>query len=469
MVQLPHDAPSPRLCIVEKVSPDQEYGYNLHAERGRGQFVGMVDKGSPADLGGLRMGDRIFAVNGHSITGESHKKVVERIKENSTRCEMLVISEEGAQWYQERGIEINMSLPNIERVSRGGSVNAANGSPPPAAGWYAPSTKVADPVFVAPPPPHEEPVMSKPRARLCKLEKTSQSEEFGFNLHAEKGRGHFIGIVDQGGIGDRAGLRQGQRIVGVNGVLVYPNTPHKEVVAHIKRSPLRTTLLVASEEVDRWYKEHNAEFSFDYIEDHEGQSSQQHQQISPHSNQNADDHIGDIEVEEVHEQPAVAPDVVVEPRAAHVEPEPVAEPQGDLLEAVFSALPSLAQADATAEHAEVLVKSEELPPHCVVVRHFSRTNSTHSHESAVDVQKQPYVPTYQSKRQEAPQVSPPSNGSSINGYQTSSDSVSPVADKFDIFGLSAQEARERLRQNKKNIHRGFDMSLEEKYRLVSNM
>ncbi|VDM67984.1 unnamed protein product [Strongylus vulgaris] len=59
------------------------------------------------------------------------------------------------------------------------------------------------------------------------LSKSSQSEEFGFNLHAEKGRGHFIGTVDQGGIGDRAGLRMGQRIVGVNGVLVYPNTPHK--------------------------------------------------------------------------------------------------------------------------------------------------------------------------------------------------------------------------------------------------
>ncbi|VDM71259.1 unnamed protein product [Strongylus vulgaris] len=47
--------------------------------------------------------------------------------------------------------------------------------------------------------------------------------------------------------------------------------------------------------------------------------------------------------------------------------------------------------------------------------------------------------------------------------------ISPRNDKFDIFGLSAQEARERLRQNKKNIHRGFDMSLEEKYRLVSNI
>ncbi|EPB74571.1 PDZ/DHR/GLGF domain protein, partial [Ancylostoma ceylanicum] len=139
--------------------------------------------------------------------------------------------------------------------------------------------QTADPVFVAPPPPHEEPAMNKPRARLCKLEKSSQSEEFGFNLHAEKGRGHFIGTVDQGGIGDRAGLRMGQRIVGVNGVLVYPNTPHKEVVAQIKRSPLRTTLLVASEEVDRWYKDNGAEYSFDYVEE---ETSSTHNQISPH-------------------------------------------------------------------------------------------------------------------------------------------------------------------------------------------
>ncbi|VDM77796.1 unnamed protein product [Strongylus vulgaris] len=116
MVHLPEDAPSPRLCLVEKLSPEQEYGYNLHAEKGRGQYVGMVDK------------------------------VVERIKENALRCEMLVISEEGARWYQEHGIEINLQLPNIQKVggqtSRRGT--QANGSPPPAAGWYAPSNKVGD-------------------------------------------------------------------------------------------------------------------------------------------------------------------------------------------------------------------------------------------------------------------------------------------------------------------------------------
>ncbi|KJH47935.1 PDZ/DHR/GLGF domain protein [Dictyocaulus viviparus] len=129
---------------MEKSSPDQEYGYNLHAEKGRGQFVGMVDRGSPAELGGLRTGDRIFAVNGHSIIGESHKKVVERIKENAVRCEMLVISEEDAQWYNERGIEINMHLSNIKRISGMSGLNTTtNNSPPPAAAWYAPNAKIA--------------------------------------------------------------------------------------------------------------------------------------------------------------------------------------------------------------------------------------------------------------------------------------------------------------------------------------
>lgn len=32
-------------------------------------------QGSPAEHAGLRMGDRIFAVNGVSIQGETHKKV----------------------------------------------------------------------------------------------------------------------------------------------------------------------------------------------------------------------------------------------------------------------------------------------------------------------------------------------------------------------------------------------------------
>ncbi|MFH4983281.1 hypothetical protein AB6A40_009990 [Gnathostoma spinigerum] len=76
MGSIPKDAPSPRLCLMVKTSPSQEYGYNLHAERGKAQFIGTVDAGSIAERAGIEPGDRIFAVNGKSIIGENHKKVL---------------------------------------------------------------------------------------------------------------------------------------------------------------------------------------------------------------------------------------------------------------------------------------------------------------------------------------------------------------------------------------------------------
>uniref|UniRef100_A0A914NAS8 PDZ domain-containing protein n=1 Tax=Meloidogyne incognita TaxID=6306 RepID=A0A914NAS8_MELIC len=104
-----------------------------------------------------------------------------------------------------------------------------------------------------------------PKPRLCLLIKGSPSQEFGFSLHAE-GNGHFIGAVDSDGIAERAGLVTGQRIVGVNGHLVYPNTSHMDIVQIIQREPLRTELLVASEQVDRFYKEYGLAFSYDYVQ-----------------------------------------------------------------------------------------------------------------------------------------------------------------------------------------------------------
>ncbi|OZC04861.1 PDZ/DHR/GLGF domain protein [Onchocerca flexuosa] len=107
---------------------------------------------------------------------------------------------------------------------------------------------------------------SVPKPRLCRLRKRDPTEEFGFNLHAEKNRGHFVGAVDKNGIGERAGLQMGQRIVGVNGQLIYPSTAHKEVVSLIKKNPLRTELLVASEEIDQWYTENHMEYSFGRVD-----------------------------------------------------------------------------------------------------------------------------------------------------------------------------------------------------------
>ncbi|CAG9796016.1 unnamed protein product [Diatraea saccharalis] len=86
-------ATEPRLCHVRK-SPDFDgYGFNLHAEKGKpGQYIGKVDEGSPAETAGLKRGDRILEVNGHSIAGETHKQVVARIKERPDDAELLVVA-----------------------------------------------------------------------------------------------------------------------------------------------------------------------------------------------------------------------------------------------------------------------------------------------------------------------------------------------------------------------------------------
>ena len=53
------DPPQPRLCQIAKVENFDGYGFNLHAEKNKpGQFVGKIDAGSPAEVAGLKEGDR---------------------------------------------------------------------------------------------------------------------------------------------------------------------------------------------------------------------------------------------------------------------------------------------------------------------------------------------------------------------------------------------------------------------------
>lgn len=555
-MQLPPDAPSPRLCIIEKSSVDQEYGYNLHAEKGKDQFVGTVDKGSVADKAGLRMGDRIFAVNGVSIQGESHRKVVERIKQDPLRCELLVLEEAGVEWYKEHNISISPTLPNIITISKdhplkNNNVGESSGSPPPNT-WYAPSQNSKDPVFVAPPPPDTNTSSStmnsslRPKPTLARLEKKSVTDEFGFNLHAEKNKGHFIGAVDANGIGDRAGLKMGQRIVGVNHVLVNPSTPHKEVIGLIKKNPLTTVLLVASEEVDNWYKQHNESYSFEVVE--EGSKSR-NASVTGHTHESrrgssssvlaipsitrsraptAED-IASAVVSQIR-----VPDEIVETRPLSAVPEeedrstshldyrsPSPTPASnsdDLMSQVFGALDSKL---ATELSTEVEYKSMdhfvshhyEEPPMIEEYHHTRKVSSPQPEERheighlyAVPPVEEPiqysnhsndldlnhilaHVPVHdssvlhhersvdvQSSPEETPIMTPePTFRSTVhhessigNGAMKMNNSYSHEA-PLDIFQLSAKEARERLRQNKRRDLRGMEMSLEEKHRIVSSM
>lgn len=92
--------------------------------------------------------------------------------------------------------------------------------------------------------------MSHPKARLCHIQKWDHFDGYGFNLHAEKGKpGQYIGKVDEGSPAEAAGLRQGDRILEVNGESIA-NKTHKQVVELIKAETGETKLLVIDPEED---------------------------------------------------------------------------------------------------------------------------------------------------------------------------------------------------------------------------
>lgn len=94
-------------------------------------------------------------------------------------------------------------------------------------------------------------------ARLCHIVKWQHFDGYGFNLHAEKGKpGQMIGKVDDGSPAEAAGLKEGDRIVEVNGVNIA-NENHKQVVQRIKAVEDETKLLVVDAEADKYFKANN--------------------------------------------------------------------------------------------------------------------------------------------------------------------------------------------------------------------
>ncbi|XP_037543530.1 PDZ domain containing 3b [Nematolebias whitei] len=85
--------------------------------------------------------------------------------------------------------------------------------------------------------------VSTPRPRLCVL-KREDGEAFGFNLRVERDcNGHVIRNVVSGGIAERSGLRDGDRLLEVNNCYI-DDVPHPEVSRKIKLSGHQLCLLV---------------------------------------------------------------------------------------------------------------------------------------------------------------------------------------------------------------------------------
>lgn len=211
----------PRLCHIRKWPDFQGYGFNLHSEKDRqGQYIGLVDPGSPSEDADLRKGDRIIEVNGDNIEEVAHANVIQKIKAGGDETILLVVDIETDEYYKNNGIKITSSLPEVVRNE----------------------TK-----------PRETPAMTY-IPRLCHLVKWHDFNGYGFNLHAEKERGaQFIGKIDDNSPALAAGLREHDRIIEVNGVNIE-NETHQQVIARIKAGGDETKLLVVDKDADNHYK-----------------------------------------------------------------------------------------------------------------------------------------------------------------------------------------------------------------------
>lgn len=228
----------PRNCRITKWPDFQGYGFNLHAERDRvGQFIGKIDDDSPAEAAGLKEGDRIIEVNGANIENETHQQVIQRIKAGGETTTLMVLDREADDFYKAKGMTISSQMSIVRQLAnptRGGAVS--NGVPPPAEDQ-----------------PQEE-LSSQFYPRLCHIKKWPDFQGYGFNLHAEKDRkGQFIGQIDADSPAEAGGLKDGDRIIEVNGSNIEDDT-HQQVIQKIKAGGDETRMLVLDRPADDYFK-----------------------------------------------------------------------------------------------------------------------------------------------------------------------------------------------------------------------
>ena len=106
--------PPPRLCCVRKGQNGGGFGFHLTSQRGRpGQFISSVEQDSPAECGGLLVGDRVVEVNGVNVGLENHKQVVARIKAVEDSTKLLVVDKDCDEYHKLHEIIVTSSLPHV--------------------------------------------------------------------------------------------------------------------------------------------------------------------------------------------------------------------------------------------------------------------------------------------------------------------------------------------------------------------
>lgn len=208
----------PRFCHL--VKGEQGYGFFLRGDEDGIHVLDRIEEGGPAEKAGVKNGDLVIEINGENVESCDHDKAVEKIRSHSDHVDFLVVDEASKSYFKSKGIVISAALLSAEKKE-----------------------EVAEPAEVAPEP------------RFCRLVKDySQSFEFHLNSEPKSERpGQYIRRVTEGGIAAVAGLKNGDRVICINGENIEEKS-HEDVVSMIRGSGNEVTFLVVDDEADNYYK-----------------------------------------------------------------------------------------------------------------------------------------------------------------------------------------------------------------------
>ncbi|OPJ68235.1 Na(+)/H(+) exchange regulatory cofactor NHE-RF4 [Patagioenas fasciata monilis] len=206
---LPTDV-RPRLCHI--VRDKNGFGFGVSGPEGvRGTFQLSVRQDGPAARAGVPPGSWLLELNGVSVKNYSHTQLARKLKQSGSKVTLLVASSAVEEFYRLHGLRVTATLADTS--------------------WLP--------------------------FKVRELHMVKGPAGYGFLLKEDDcssgGTGQFLWDVDDGLPAEQAGMKEGDRLLAVNGESIE-GLDHQQTVLRIRARDDQVTLVVIDPAGDEFYQ-----------------------------------------------------------------------------------------------------------------------------------------------------------------------------------------------------------------------
>ncbi|XP_062464698.1 Na(+)/H(+) exchange regulatory cofactor NHE-RF4 isoform X1 [Pezoporus occidentalis] len=199
----------PRLCHITR--DKSGFGFSVSGPEGvKGTFQLSVQQDGPAERAGVPPGSWLLELNGASVSNYSHTQLTRKLKQSGSKVTLLVASSAVEEFYRLRGLRATAALADTS--------------------WLP--------------------------FKVRELHMVKGPAGYGFLLKEDDcssgATGQFMWDVDVGLPADQAGMKEGDRLLAVNGESIE-GLDHQQTVLRIRARDDQVTLVVIDPAADAFY------------------------------------------------------------------------------------------------------------------------------------------------------------------------------------------------------------------------